>query len=168
MDGVEIGTTLAADPSTLMGKRVTISAIELTNNFSKYYLKVTFKVSKVDGAVASTDFDGSEVLRDYVSRMILRRVRRIDTIQDFVTKDGKKLRVKGLAVIGKRIKSSIQRVVRSRIKEILKSSIEGTTLETFLENMISDEIKSKVLNGLRNIYPLRFFEIRKTQIMGQG
>ena len=166
MDGAEIGTTLASEPSALVGKRVTISAIELTNNFSKYYLKMTFKVSKVDGTMASTDFDGSEVLRDYISRMILRRVRRIDTIQDFITKDGKKIRVKGLAVIGRRIKSSIQKKVRSRIRDILKSSVEGETLESFLEKLITDEIKDKIMRDLRNIYPIRFFEIRKTQIMG--
>jgi small subunit ribosomal protein S3Ae len=98
-----------------------VSAIELTDNFNKYYLKLNFKITKVNGQLAFTDFDGSECLRDYISRMILRRVRRIDTVQNFTTTDGKKIRVKGLGIIGRRVKSSIQKMVSNKIKDILQS-----------------------------------------------
>ena len=162
----EIGKTLATEPSKLIGKRVSLSAIELTDNFSKYYLKLNFKVSKVNNQMAFTDFDGSECLRDYLSRMILRRVRRIDTVQDFTTSDGKKIRVKGLGIIGRRVKSSIQKELSNRIKDILKSTIPNITLDDFVEKIISDEIKHRILQQVRNTYPLRNFEIRKTEVIG--
>ena len=161
----EIGKTLAAEPKKLIGKRLTLSAIELTDNFNKYYLKLTFKITHVDGQMAFTEFDSSECLRDYISRMVLRWVRRIDTVQDLVTSDGKKVRVKGIVVIGRRIKSSIQLKVSGKVKEILKSVVEKVTLEGFVNEMISDEIKNKILEDLRRTYPLRHFEIRKLEVI---
>lgn len=161
----EIGKTLGTEPSSLIGKKISLSAIELTDNFSKYYLKFTFRIIKVNGKLAFTDFDGAECLRDYLSRMVLRRVRRIDTVQDLVTSDKRKIRVKGLGVIGRRVKSSIQVKVSNKMKEILKSIVEGYTLEKFVEGMIYDEIKNSILKEVRSTYPLRNFEIRKTEVI---
>lgn len=163
--GKEIGKTLAVEPSALIGKRINLSAIELTNNFSKYYLKFTFKITKAENKVAYTDFDGTECLRDYLSRMVLRRVRRIDTVQDLVTLDKRTVRVKGLAVIGRRAKSSIQIKISKKIKELLKTMVEKTTLEDLFNQMVSDEIKIKIMNEIRSTYPLRNFEIRKTEVI---
>lgn len=161
----EIGKSLAADPNSLIGKRLTLSAIELTDNFSKYYLKITFKVNQINGQNAFTDFDKSECMRDYISRMVLRRVRRIDTVQDLTTKDGRKIRVKGLVIIGRRIKSSIQTKVSNKVKDILKANVEGSTLEGFVKQMISDDIKNQILEEVRSTYPLRNFEIRKAEVI---
>ncbi|MBI4009994.1 MAG: 30S ribosomal protein S3ae [Candidatus Aenigmarchaeota archaeon] len=162
----EIGKTLATEPSNLIGKKINLSAIELTDNFSKYYVKMVFRINKVDGKFAFTEFAGTECLRDYLSRMVLRRVRRIDTVQDFVTSDKKKITVKGLGVIGRRVKSSITVKVSNKIKELLKSIVENSTLDDFIDGMISDDIKAKILKEIRPIYPLRNFEIRKTEVIG--
>jgi len=161
----EIGKTLATEPSNIVGKRINLSAIEMTDNFSKYYLKFAFRIVKVDGKLAFADFDGTDCLRDYLSRMVLRRVRRIDTVQDLVTSDKRKIRVKGLGVISRRAKSSIQVKVGKKIKEILKSIVESITLEEFVNRIISDEIKREILTEARSIYPLRNFEIRKSQVI---
>ncbi len=163
--GKEIGKTLALEPSTLVGKRIVLSAMELTDNFSKYYLKFSFRITKVDGKLAFAEFDGTECLRDYLSRMVLRRVRRIDTIQDLMTKDKKKIRVKGLGVIGRRVKSSIKVKVSNKIREVLKSMIEDMTLDEFVQEILSDEIKNVIFDEVRSTYPLRNFEIRKTEVI---
>lgn len=161
----EIGRTMVSDPELLMGRKVTLSLMELTNNFNKFYMKFVFKVNRIEGNKAFTSFDGSECLRDYISRMVLRRIRRIDTVQDLKTKDGVEIRVKGLAIIPRRIKSSIQVKVRNNIKEKLKKEVETITLEDFVNKIMSDEIKMKVLTEARKIYPVRNFEIRKTEII---
>lgn len=164
-DNKEIGKTMISNPELLPGRRVIMSPVELTENFDKYYMKFIFRVNRIEGNKAFTEFDGSECMRDYVSRMVLRRVSRIDTIQDLTTSDGKKIRVKGLAIISRRAKNSIQIVIRSRIKEILKNEIEKMTLDDLIEDILSDDIKSSVLKEIRSIYPVRNFEIRKTEVI---
>jgi len=161
----EIGRTMVADPEALVGREITLSLMELANNFAKYYMKFSFKVKKIEGSKAFSDFDGSECLRDYISRMILRRVRRIDTVQDLQTKDGVKIRVKGLAIAPRKIKSSVEKIVRKRLKEMIKEEVESSSLDDFVQKIINDDIKNKILKEARKIYPVRNFEIRKTEIL---
>ena len=161
----EIGRTMASDPDKLAGRRISLSLIEVANNPSKFYMKFTFKVKKVDGTKAFVDFDGSEILHDYISRMILRHVRRIDTVQDLTTKDGVKIRVKGLAIISRRIKSSIAGKIRNQIREMMKEGVENSSFEDFVEKIMTDEIKMTILRTARRTYPVRNFEIRKTEIL---
>ena len=87
---VEIGKTITDDPEKLMGRKISVSLMTLLNDFRKYYMKFTFRVISIDGEQATTEFDGSKCVRDYISRMVRRRSRRVDTIQDLVTKDGVK------------------------------------------------------------------------------
>jgi small subunit ribosomal protein S3Ae len=161
----EIGTTLASEESSLIGRRIEVSPVELTNDMSKYYMKLIFKITKVEGEKAFTEFDGSECMRDYISRMVLHKVRRIDVIQDLVTKDGKKIRVKSLAIARKKMTSSIEKVVRKEIEKMMKEIVENSLLEEFVKKILSDEIKNKILKEIKKIYPLRNFEIRKTEML---
>ena len=163
---MEIGKTLASDSSLLIGRRVTLNLTELTNDLSKYYMKFTFKIKKVEGDKAFSEFDGSECLRDYISRMVLRRVRRIDIIQDLETKDGVKVRVKSIIIAPRGIKSTIEKTMRKQMGELIKKEVENSTLDEFVMAIATDKIKKKVMKEARKIYPIRNFEIRKTEVLG--
>lgn len=167
-NNMEIGKTLATEPEALIGRRLTISAIEVTNDLRKYYLKLTFRIIKVEGTKAFTEFDGSECTRDYISRMVVRRVRRIDTVQDVITKDGFKVRVKCIAVIHRKAKTSIEKTMAEKIKEMIEDIVKNSTLHEFVSKMISDEIKNKIIKEIRKIYPVRHFEIRKVEVKRSG
>lgn len=162
----EIGKTLASSPENLIGRRITLNAIELINDLNKYYLKLTFKIYDVNGDKALTKFDGSECLRDYISRMVLRRVTRIDSVLDLTTKDKVKIRVKGLIITSKKITSSVKIKVRKFVDELIQKEVENSTLEEFIKKIIFDELKNKIKSEGRKIYPIRNFEVRKTEVLG--
>ncbi|MBS3055476.1 MAG: 30S ribosomal protein S3ae [Candidatus Aenigmarchaeota archaeon] len=162
-DEREIGKTMVSDPDNLVGRKVNLSMLELTNDFSKYYMKISFQIDKVDEKKAYTTFTGTEVMRDYISRLILRRVRRIDNVENVTTKDGSKVIVKTVAVAPRRIKSSIQKVIRVEIKSMIKDEVEKLSLEEFVQDILSDILKNKILRHIRRIYPVRAFEIRKVE-----
>ena len=161
----EIGVTFASEQKQLIGREVILSALELTENMNKYYLKILFKINRVEGNKAFTEFHGTECLQDYISRMVVRKVRRIDTIQDLFTKDNVKLRVKSICVFSRKAKSSIEAKISKKIKEVLKQEIESKNLDDFVKSLISDEIKNKVLKEARKIYPIKNFEIRKVEVL---
>jgi small subunit ribosomal protein S3Ae len=160
----ELGRTMVSDPQHLVNRKISLNLLELTNNFNKFYMKFTFRVTKLEGNKAFTEFDSSECMQDYISRMVLRRVRRIDTVQDLKTKDGISIRFKGLGIISKRVKSSIQKVIRSRMKDIIKSFVESSTFNELIESILDDGLKNYILKETRRIYPVRNFEVRKTQV----
>ena len=164
-DEKEIGKTISSIPDALIGKTVNVSAVDLTNDINKYYLKLKFKINSVDSDKAFTQFYGSECLQDYISRMVLHRIRRIDSIQDLTTTDKIKIRVKGLTIVSKKVKSSIAVKIREFVSELIKKQVEESTLEEFLQKMLSNELKNKILREGRTIYPIRNFEVRKTEII---
>jgi len=163
----EIGKTLVSDPAKMAGKRVTSTLMDLTNDFNKYYLKLNFKIAKLEGNTGFTEFDSLECMHDYVSRMVLKRSTRVDTIQDLTAKDGKKLRVKTIAIIPRKVKSSIKSLVRNKIKELMEDAVTKNTMEKFVDDVISDKVKSKVLAETRKIYPVRSFEVRKLEVLSR-
>lgn len=164
-DEKEIGKTISSIPDALIGKTVNVSAVDLTNDINKYYLKLKFKINSVDSDKAFTQFYGSECLQDYISRMVLHRIRRIDSIQDLTTTDKIKIRVKGLTIVSKKVKSSVAVKIREFVSELIKKQVEESTLEEFLQKMLSNELKNKILREGRRIYPIRNFEVRKTEII---
>ena len=164
-DGKEIGKTLTLDPKNLLNRTIYVNAIDLKNDLSKYYLKFRFRIVKLEDDKALTAFDGSECMQDYISRMVLRRVRRIDTIQDLSTKDGVKIRVKSLTTISKKATSNVEKSVRVLISKLIKEEIEKISLSEFINMIMSGELKTKILKQGRKIYPVRNFEIRKIEVI---
>jgi small subunit ribosomal protein S3Ae len=160
----EIAEVPVSDPEKLVGKRIASTLIELADDFSKYYMKLSFKISKLEGGRALTEFDGLECLQDYVSRMVHKHGRRVDTVQDLTTKDGRKVRVKTVAIIPRRVKSSIKVAVRNRIIETVGQAVAKGTVEDFVDSILKDEVKQNVLAETRKIYPIRSFEVRKLEI----
>jgi len=161
----EIGHTLIEEGSEAVGRRLIISAIDVLEDYNKYYLKFSFKISKVENGIAYTAFDGLECTRDYIARMVVRRVRRMDLVIDRETKDGCLLRIKMIAVAGRRIQSGIQKKIRKKMDEIVSERVKQLTLDEFIKEVVSDKFKEEVKNAIKPIYPLRHFEFRKIEVL---
>lgn len=160
---VELAETLASEKEGIIGRRLTINVADIVNDPNKFYMTITFRITKVEGEKAFTEFDMFETLRDYLARMVVHRVRRIDIIQDLRTKDGILLRVKVLVTTSKKAKATIERALRKKLGEMIKNVVENSTLEEFLKGIISGDIKSKIVSEGRKTYPLRNFEFRRIE-----
>ena len=161
----DIGKTLTADPEKIVGRVVSLSAMDLIDDLNKFHLKFMFRIVKVEGNNAFTEFKGSECMQDFISRMVLRGNRRIDVVQDIKMKDGVNVRVKVLATISKKATSSVGKLIRSLIHQLIKEDVERLTLEQLVKKIISNELRAKVLKESKSIYPIRNFEIRRTEIL---
>ena len=74
-----IGQSLTTDPNRLINRIIEVSLVELTGEATKYYIKLYFKVNKVEGNKVSTMFYGHDTTRDFVARVVQTRTNRIDT-----------------------------------------------------------------------------------------
>jgi len=160
-----IGKFLVSEEKHAIGRRVIVNTLELTNNSSKYYLNFFFRIVKVEKDTAYTEFDGFECTRDYISRMVLHRVKRIDVVQDILTKDGVKLRVKSLVVAQKGIGEKSRKMMKKRAAEMVSEFVQNSSIEDFLRKTMTDEAKNRISQELRRVYPLRYFEIRKVEVL---
>ena len=158
-----LGEALASDPSVLMGRKINVSLMELTGDPARYYMTVRFKVNDVNGNVAKTVFDGHECTRDFVARIVQRRTQRIDTNTVLTLKDGK-LRVKAVAISNRRVTDSVAKAIQRYLIGSIAAATDGT-IEDFIKLFLSGELQGKIRAEANIIYPLRAFEIHKTEVL---
>jgi len=159
----EVGEIPANEPEAAKGRRVVLSAIDILEDFNKYYLKFIFKVGEVDNQNAYLFFDGLECTRDYIARMVRRRVDRSDLVVDKTSKDGITLRIKTI-VVTRRVSRGIRTKIRKKIDEILSKEVPESTMDNFILKALSDDFKNSIISTLSKIYPVRHFEFRKIEV----
>ena len=159
-----LGEALAADPSTLPGRKVTASLMELTGDPSRYYMTMRFKINEISGTTAKTVFNGHECTRDFSARIVQRFTQRIDTNTVIQLTDAK-IRVKAIAICNRHVTDNIAKAVRKRLEDMIYEAAEGKSLEEFIGMFITGEIQGAIRADVNRIYPIRVFEFNKTEVM---
>ncbi len=159
----EIGQTPAIDSELTKGRVIESSLMNLSGDPGKYYFKLSFKISELDGSKAFTKFHGHICTRDFISRIVQTRTTRVDTNNILNLKDGK-IRLKAIAVTNRRVESKIAKKIRKFISESIKK-LEENTIEDFVKNMIAGKAQMQIRKEANKIYPIRFLEFRKSEII---
>jgi len=159
-----VGTTMAGDPSLLVGRNVETTVGELTNDMTKNNTKVILRISNVVGDIATTDLMGHELTTDYIRSIVKRQTSRIDANVEVKTKDGYVIRVKPTCFTIKRARSSQIKAIRELMIEIVKRRAAETDFENFMQEAILGRLSAAIYRQAKFIYPLRRVEIRKTQV----
>lgn len=160
----QIGETLSAEPKQLIGRKIGVSLLELSKDYSKFYIKLHFQIDSVNGSKAYTKFVGHEIMRERIYRMVQRRVRRVDLVQDLRTKDGVPVRVKTVFVLLRRVNTSIKASARTRASEIIEKAVTESTLDEFVKLIITGDLTANVRKECSRISPVGNVEIRKSEV----
>ena len=162
-----VGETLASDPKQLVGRTIEVSLMELSRDFSRFYIKLLFQITEVNGQKAYTKFVGHDTMYERVYRMIQRHTRRVDAIQDVTTKDKVNVRVKTVFTLLRRVNTSLKIDARSLAREIIEKAAKENTFEDFINMIIKGELQQVIRKDCGKIYPVGNIEIRKTEILEQ-
>lgn len=165
LGGNPIGETMAADSRQLIGRVIDVSMMDISRNYSKFFVKVRLRIDKIDGNKAHTKLVGHDVLRERVYRMVQRHGRRVDVIQDVVTKDGINIRVKTVFMLIKRVGSSTKDATRKMAREMIEEAAKKSTFEEFLNSVIAGDIQHKIRKDCSKVYPIGSIEIRRTELI---
>ena len=164
LNRAQIGTTMASDPSLLVGRKIETTVGELTNDITKNNTKVLLRVNNVVGDTANTTLIGHELTTDYVRSIVKRQTSRIDANVDVRTKDGYLIRVKPTCFTIKRARSSQMKAIREMMIDIVKKRAAECDFETFMQEAILGRLSANIYRQAKFIYPLRRVEIRKTEV----
>jgi ribosomal protein S3AE len=115
-----IAETLAAEAKQIVGRVVSVSLSDLDPQAKKFWLKIDLRISDVQGSKAMTEIIGHDILTEKISRMVQRYSRRVDDIQDVVTTDGAKVRVKSVLTIPGSVGTSIKDAIRAKMHDTVK------------------------------------------------
>lgn len=158
----QIAEAPVGDPKQVIGRTLTTFLSDLTGDPSKYFYKVKLKINNFEGNNAETEFISHECSRDFVSRMIRRRVRRIDNRVITTTNDAKII-VKSLATAMKKADTTVEKAIRRKIADEIVKIANGTSLEDFMKGVFSGEIQKIIKKEASKVYPVREFEITKVE-----
>jgi small subunit ribosomal protein S3Ae len=160
-----IGETPAAEPEQLEGRTVKISLADLGKEYSKFFIKMHFKIERVEGNKAFAKFIGHDCTNERIYRMVQRHMRRVDCIQDATTKDGVKTRVKSILILTRRTGTSVKDSVREKLRKVINGFVEKLSLEELVKAIIMDALQKQIREECKKVYPVGAVEIRKTELL---
>ncbi|NHJ40472.1 MAG: 30S ribosomal protein S3ae, partial [Asgard group archaeon] len=161
----EIAETPAADPDYVIGRTMQTTLMDLTGDYKKMHVKITFKVHDVKGDNAYSQFAGHEYTRDYLRSMIRRRRTRIDGIFNITTKDGARLRASVIALTPFRCKSSHERGIRKAMEDVINKRASKTSFDKFVLDVVSGKIATEIYKRSKKIHPIQNVDIWKTRVL---
>ena len=159
-----VGETMAIDPQQIKGRVIETSLTDITGDPNKYYIKFFLKVDEFKDNKAFTKFMGHDCTRDYIARIVRTRTTRIDTNDTIDLLDNKMI-VKTIAISNRSISQNIASAIRKGLREAVKNELSKMTTEAFVMGMVDGSIQSRIRKVISKIYPLRFFEFRRTKVV---
>jgi small subunit ribosomal protein S3Ae len=161
---VFIGDTIANDAESVVGRIMTSTLGEITNDYAKQHMKMSFKINSVAGDAAYTEFVGHDVTRDYLRSLVKRRSSRVDCHVPLVTKDGKKVHLTISCYTFARANISQEHAIRKIITEAVTAQASAWDLTTLVNMIVSGEISRDLFKAVKIIYPTRRVEIVKSKV----
>jgi len=161
----KVAETIADEPEKTIGRNIEVSLQDLTNDFSKSHIKLTFKIVETKGHESHTIFMGHSLTADYVKRMSRRHRAKVDAVFKVETKDGVRMRLKPSALAGKRLQSSQKRAIRSIIIEAMQKEASSHRFTSFVKLMLDGELGKLAYKDSKAIYPVKRVEVYKSEIM---
>lgn len=158
---VETPTT---DPGSLVGRNVVVSMAEL-GNYQKHHIKLTFKIASIDNHRAYTRFNGLALTRDYLYRLVRKRLQKVENIFTITTKDNWELQLTTLTMLNRTTYSQIQTVIRNDVKRAIAGAAAQATIDDFVKSVIDGVIQMQVRKQESKVYPVRFSEISKIEVL---
>lgn len=164
----KVAEALSDEPAKLVGRVTEVTVQDITGEFSKMHIKLKFKVNDVRGTEAYTHFIGHDMTSDYVRRMTRRRKSKIDTIVDVRTRDDFIIRIKPLAISGRRVRGSQQTAIRVTMEKVIHDFASKRALDEVVKAIISGQLAKEAAVACKHIQPLQRVEIKKSEIRKMG
>ena len=155
-----IGETMVAEPQAMLGKRLSHSLMNLTNDVKRQNVNIHFKVVEIEGDKGKTSIIGYQIIPSSVKRFVRRNSEKMDLSFTCETADNVFLRVKPLVITKADVKGSIAAKMRNSIVQFLIKAIKKMTYDEFLNELISHKLQSQIRENFNKVYPLKVCEIR--------
>jgi small subunit ribosomal protein S3Ae len=164
----KIGETLGADNEFIAGRIFQTTQQEFDGDFTKMHVKLNFRISEIVNQDAITEFVGHEHQNDHIRRQIRRYRGKVSAVIDFVTTDGYLVRLKPLIVTESRVTSSMKKVMRKKVTEIINTFGSSCDYPSLQKAILGSDLEISMNNALKPIAKIRSAVIAKSQLLKSG
>lgn len=159
-NNVVIGETLVYEPSQMLGKTLSHSLMNLTNDTKRQNTSVHFRITDIENNAAKTKIIGYQIIPSSVKRLMRRNSKKMDMSFVCETEDNVLLRIKPVVVTKSKVKGSTGAKVRNNAVSFLSRAIKKMKFDDVMGDLISHKLQSEMRAFLNKIYPLKVCEIR--------
>ncbi len=164
-DNKELAETPAEKEKTVMGRTIKANLGDLTGERQKRHITVKFKVFEVQGQMAHTQLVEHVVTPGYVIRLVRRRSSKIEAVQTVTTKDGKKMKIKTIALSQKKLDKRQETAIRKGLIDGIEKSAAEKDFSPFIQLVVFGVLASKMFKDLKKIAPLKRVEIARALVL---
>lgn len=161
---VPIGETLTDNPDSLKGRVIKANYADLAREITKQHISCMLKISDVSDSTAHTELIGYQLSKPYLQRVMRRNSSKIEEVVDMKLKD-KNVRIKTYAVTNYKTTNSQRRALRKAIEAEIYKALSNYDLDSLVPVLATNRIQINLSKKIRSIFPVRFFEIRKIDIL---
>lgn len=161
-----LGETPANEPEKLIGRVIEMARLGVADDiFYDINLKIRFRITRVEGNVCKTEFDGHEIAKEQIRSQIRRNRSKIEAIQNVITKDRARLRISSIVITPMRCGTSTQKIVRKAIIDHLSSKAKELTFDEFSSSLVNGGISSELKTEVSKIFPSVLVDVRKSKVL---
>lgn len=164
----KIGETIGESDEFVQGRIFQTTQQEFDGDFTKMHVKLNFRIVEVINQDAITEFVGHEHQNDHIRRQIRRYRGKVDAVVDVVTNDGYLVRLKPLIVTEGRATTSMKKVMRRTVTEIITTFGSSCTYPALQKAILGSEIETSMTTALAPITKIRSAVIAKSQLLKSG
>ena len=164
-NSLKIGETLAYEPSQLVGRKLRVNLMVLTNDPKKQNTNVNFKVASLSGENGVCKIVGYELNRSYIKRMVRKSTSKIDDSFVVESKSGLKFKIKPLLIARFKINNSVATEIRKKLRENVGNFFKEKSDDEIILAIVQGKLQREIRGSLKKIYPLSAFEIRVLELL---
>ena len=164
----KIGETIGENEQFIEGRIFQTTQQEFDGDFTKMHVKLNFRIVEVVNQDAITEFVGHAHQNDHIRRQIRRYRGKVDAVIDVVTNDGYLVRLKPLIVTEGRATSSMKKVMRRTVTEIITTFGSSCTYPALQKAILGSDIETSMVKALNPIAKVRSAVIAKSQLLKTG
>jgi len=163
-----LGKVPSTDEKALPGRTVEVSLPEIIPHSQKHFVRLRFKVDRIDGDKAHTKFYGCSIAREQMFRIIRKRTQKVELINEIKTADGWQLQLTTVVVLNRRANTTTGTRVRNEMDAWLREFGSKTSLDELVKSVTAGSAQKTLKRMCSKIYPVRFSEITKIEVLKQG
>lgn len=153
-DEIEVGSLMAYDSKTLIGKNLKVNLASLTGDMKKHNAKITFKIKNVSDSRFSTEMTKYELINSYIRRLVKKGKNKIRDSFVCETKDNVKIRIKPFLVTRNKTKRSVQSALIKKTKEYLMEEVKKQNFSDVVLSFTTLRLQHSLRKVLNKVYPL--------------
>lgn|SRR3989344_2510385 len=163
-DNKEIGQAMAESSEQLIGRNLTVNVMTLTGNIKKQNLSVKIKINDVIDSVAKTELKSFEMQQGSIRHLVRKSTSNIQDSFCCLSKDGKKIRIKPLAVTRSKVRSGIRKKIHMNMVPLLVKIVNESNFDNLVNSIIEFNLQKEIKKSLDKVYPLKSFQIKSVGI----